>query len=364
MYDIIVAGDLLADETQHVTVTGPSPENANVLSVTEGKLECSPGGAGNVALNCAGLGRSTMLLATIGRDDASHVTRDALYRGKVHPDLVFQLGHRIRARRRIVSPDGMLLRLNRNTTVSESNLVTAAHYLENELQVLVLSDYGGGYLTNEDALHKVLNRACEVKCPILVDPPRDGNWKRFGSGHTIFKPNIRQAVTFLRRAAAAFNEPPFVPFWYVDDSSIVLNRTQACELACNLAAAMRSEGIVSNGVWITLGPGGSVVYNSSREVVVDHYPVSSQVEVRDVTGAGDTAMAVMAAALSKGEPFANGVKLANIAGGIAVQKRGCWKANWDEIIAVLNRLHPDSVSGDLDVDSLFRTAMRCAGLEK
>lgn len=359
MYDIIVAGDLLADETQHVTVTGPTPENANVLSVTEGKLECSAGGAGNVALNCAALGRSTVLLGTVGTDSASDAVRNALYRGRVHPDLLHQRGHLIRARRRIVSPDGMLLRLNRNTTVTDSHLGTVVRLLDNALQVLVLSDYGGGYLANKDSVRTVLNRAAEVQAPVLVDPPRDGDWARYGSGRTIFKPNIRQAMAFMRRAALAFDEPAFAPPWDPNDPSLVLGYPEAASLANALAASLKAEGVLFQVLWITLGAGGSVVY--SERDIVHHFPLRQPVEVRDVTGAGDTALAVLAAVMSNDEPIRCGVVLANVAGGIAVRKRGCWVANWDEIIAEVTKLYP---RGDAEGEQILATAKVCAGLEK
>jgi bifunctional ADP-heptose synthase (sugar kinase/adenylyltransferase) len=367
LYDIIVAGDLLADETQHVTVTGVTPESANVLSVTEGKLDITPGGAGNVALNCAGLGCKTIMLGSIGWDDAGRRVTRALTEGGV--DFRVSYGEAdTRARRRIVSNCGMILRLNRNNYCSVSSLLRTFEFMEEDWshQVLVLSDYGGHFLTGPsheatDNVRDVVSAACARHIPILVDPPRDGNWKPFGSGQTIFKPNLRQALTFMQQNGLPFDDPGFKHGWDVDDPSAVPDLESVKAFMTRLAQAAQKEGVHYSALWVTMGAGGSAIY--STKDVIRWFKPTVPVEVRDVTGAGDTAIAVMAAVMAHGEPVNNGAKLANIAGGIAVQKRGCWKANWDEIFVALKKLYP-SDAAVLDRNSLFRTAHRCASLEK
>lgn len=370
MHDIIVAGDLIADETQHVVVTGPTTENANVIGVTEGALEITPGGAGNVALNCAALGKTVIFMASIGRHMDDQDLRSAFYRGKVSPDLL-TCSTRTRARRRVVSPDGMLIRLNRNTVCDKSHLRNLPQYMEEDPspQILVLSDYDGGYLTNgrepSTDLRMVLHEACSRHMSILVDPPRNGKWYEFRSGQTIFKPNIRQALAYMRKTTP-FDNPDFHHGWDVNDTSAVVPRDAAVLFARHLAQALEADGVINKGLWITLGPGGSVVFNTERDVAT-YYPVLEPVEVRDVTGAGDTAMAVMAVVLAIDAPFEHGVKLANIAGSIAVQKRGCWKANWDEIITAIHRIYAGKeCAGSFRDDGAFllNTACRCAGKEK
>lgn len=366
--DVIVVGDLIADETQHVTVAGTTPENANVLNVLEGPLDITPGGAGNVALNCAGLGLKTVLYGATGGDDVGRQLRQAIHRGGVTARYCTYGEAPTRARRRIVTSDGMLLRLNRNGCLPASlaadapaEEAAAAMRDDPSPQVLVLSDYGGGFLS-EPSLGELISDACRRHIVILVDPPRDGNWKRFGSGQTVFKPNIRQALKFMRRFYP-YDDSKWKHGWNVDDTSAVVDPHLAVLFVRHLAQALEQEGVVFKGLWITLGPGGSVIYGVDHDSAT-HFPVVAPVEVRDVTGAGDTALAVMAGVLAIGEPFSNGIKLANVAAGVAVQRRGCWQANWDEIIAALHKLYPVVTRGDLEGDSLFRTAYRCAGLEK
>jgi bifunctional ADP-heptose synthase (sugar kinase/adenylyltransferase) len=148
--------------------------------------------------------------------------------------------------------------------------------------------------------------------------------------------------------------------WNFVDSSEVASADTYVDFMRAITQTAGEAGIPYFAIWVTLGPGGSALTFAHGHPIL--LPLQQPVEVRDVTGAGDTSIAVMAAVLCEAgmrdDSVEVGARLANVAGSVAVQRRGCWHANWDEIIKAI-RIEEGTV-----VDLLTPQALRCAGREK
>ncbi|MDX9873991.1 MAG: bifunctional D-glycero-beta-D-manno-heptose-7-phosphate kinase/D-glycero-beta-D-manno-heptose 1-phosphate adenylyltransferase HldE [Spongiibacteraceae bacterium] len=287
---VLVIGDIMLDRYWHGPTSRISPE-APVPVVKVEQIEDRPGGAGNVALNIAALGGGVSLIGLTGRDEAAAALADRLQAAKVHCRFVEVEGRPTITKLRVISRHQQLLRLDFEEPFAPrhaDDITAAATPVLPHVGAVILSDYAKGALADPRAL---ISAARAAGIPVLVDPKGD-DFRRY-RGATLLTPNLAEFEAVVGRCAS---------------ESDLVTRGQRLILELELDALLITRG--EHGMTL-LRPGESEL----------HLPARAR-EVYDVTGAGDTVISVLAAALAAGTSLPDAVALANIAAGIVVGKLG------------------------------------------
>ena len=301
---IVVVGDLVADEFIYGRIDRVSRE-APVLILQYDDAEVRPGGAGNAARNVAALGAEARLVGLLGRDDLGRRLGRSFPRGLARTGLVRPPGYRTPVKTRILaggihSARQQVVRIDRDgppiAPEARDALAQAAAAAVAECDAVVVSDYGTGLITPRFVAglrRRLPRRKRRPAAPVLLDS--------------------RYAVLQYRGLTVAVpneSEVEHVLGWAVGEDAQALERAGRAIL----------ERTRMHAVLITRGSRGMALFEPGRPT--QHIPVHGPDEVTDVTGAGDTVIATMAAALSVGASCLEAALLANYAGGIVVMKRG------------------------------------------
>lgn len=287
---VVVVGDVMLDRYWHGSTNRISPE-APVPVVKVETDEFRAGGAGNVALNIASLGAITELVALIGRDEAGSLLRNRLTEYGVHCRLIETPKHPTITKLRIISRHQQLIRLD----FEESFSALASASIEAEFEhtlaeagAIVLSDYGKGTLSQAGSL---IGMARERGVPIVVDP-KGADFERY-RGATVITPNLAEFEAVVG---------------YCENDTILAERGEALRKTLNFDALL-----------ITRSERGMTLL--ARDAAPLTLPARAR-DVFDVTGAGDTVVALLGLALACGQSLAQATLLANVAAGIVVGKLG------------------------------------------
>jgi D-beta-D-heptose 7-phosphate kinase/D-beta-D-heptose 1-phosphate adenosyltransferase len=287
---ILVVGDVMLDRYWHGQALRVSPE-APVPVVQVGNREDRPGGAGNVALNIAALGSAATLVGMIGRDESGEELQSRLNAAGVYCDFLLSDDKPTITKLRVISQHQQLIRLDFEQIFGGSELTELVPKVQSLLegnQALVLSDYGKGALSD---VSKLIEFAGAKKIPIVVDP-KGADFEKY-RGATIITPNLSE---FESVVGPCSNEE---------------------ELVKKGLALLENLGL--QALLITRGEHGMTLLRPDSSEL--HLPAQAQ-EVFDVTGAGDTVISVLAAALASGDSLAEATALANLAAGLVVGKLG------------------------------------------
>ncbi len=287
---VLVVGDIILDQYIYGDTNRISPE-APVPVVKVASTEERPGGAANVAVNVSSLGVAVKLLGITGEDDASRRLTRLLDRQSVDYELIKQADFSTIAKMRILSQHQQLLRLDYEQdgqTLDDSLLQDSFEASINSADVVVLSDYAKGSLKNITAL---INLAKQKHVPVLIDPKSiDFNIYRNAS---LITPNLKEFEAVAGHCAT---------------------EQQLVEKAQGVCEQFGLEGLL-----VTRGEHGMTLIQPGNEVL--HLKAESH-EVYDVTGAGDTVIATLAAALACNYDMGQATALANMAAGMVVEKLG------------------------------------------
>ncbi len=300
---VLVVGDVMLDRSWHGATNRISPE-APVPVVHVGQQQDVPGGAANVALNVASLGAAISLVGAIGGDEAGEILTATVSQHGVNSQLVVAPGVSTITKLRMMSRRQQLLRADFEDSPAGYNvaeLVERAKSLLPGVSVMVLSDYAKGVLTDPQPFIKAA-RAGNVA--IVIDP-KGADFSRY-RGATLLTPNMSEFEAVVGPCA--------------NDEDIVTKARKLIE-KFDLQAMLvtRSE------------QGMSLI---PREGEPLHLPTRAQ-EVYDVTGAGDTVIATLAASMAAGESMSQAAVLANAAAGIVVAKTGTASITVDELRAAV-----------------------------
>jgi D-beta-D-heptose 7-phosphate kinase/D-beta-D-heptose 1-phosphate adenosyltransferase len=289
---VLVVGDVILDRYVTGEVPRISPE-APVPVVRVRAEEAKAGGAANVAANVASLGGRVVLAGVCGRDEAGELLRQ-----RIRDSGVGDAGVRVDAGRptiqktRILARHQQMLRVDREeidalSSAIEARLVAWLARQKKGLGSIVLSDYAKGVLTPS-----VIARACSLGAEVLVDP----------KGRDFVKYRGADAITPNAQETEAATG--------CDTSSVD---------GCRVAAQRLIEHVGFRYVVITRGAQGIYWRTAQGE---EGEAATRARAVFDVTGAGDTVIAVLALARAAGLPLADAVELANAAAGLVVEKLG------------------------------------------
>lgn len=292
---VLVIGDFMIDTYTTGKVRRISPEApVSVLHVQ--KEESLPGGAGNVVLNLAALGAQVTAVGRIGRDAMGQELLDLLAAEGVNADyLLFQEGYKTPLKNRLIAESQQILRVDFETMTPlpeelEEWVICRLPSLLDAVDIVAVSDYGKGFLSAR-LLQEVIVSARNLDIPVIVDPKGEDFSKYRGA--TVLKPNLTEAY-------AAAKLP--------------------LEESLDRVAEILLKGSDVQMLLVTRSEAGISLFNSKGQRF--DFPVQSK-EVKDVTGAGDTVLAMVSFALANGLDVGHSAQLANIAAGLAIERLGC-----------------------------------------
>lgn len=300
---VLVIGDFMLDTYTTGKVKRVSPE-APVSILHVQKEESLAGGAGNVALNLIALGAKVFVIGRVGQDIAGDELKECLEREGVCTDgLIYQKGFKTPVKNRLIADFQQVLRVDFETisplpeSLEAEITATLSSFLD-KVQIVAISDYAKGFLTHS-LLQKVIQLAKEKSIPVIVDPKGDDFAKYDGA--TMIKPNLSEAF------AAARLMPP----------------DPLEKVAKNIFASCKVDSLL-----ITKSEAGISLFH--RNGFFQDFPVRSK-EVKDVTGAGDTVLAMITLALANSLDVKYAAQLANIAAGIAIERIGCARVDLSDL---------------------------------
>jgi D-beta-D-heptose 7-phosphate kinase/D-beta-D-heptose 1-phosphate adenosyltransferase len=310
---VLCIGDLMLDDFVYGDVSRISPEApAPVLAVTRSELVV--GGGGNVARNLAALGVRCIFVGVVGEDGSSaKLMRSLAAEPLIEPHLVVDATRPTTRKVRFVSEhfSTHLLRADWELARTidpkiEKAVIDRALAALPDVTSIVLSDYAKGVLTPR-VIKTLIDAARKFGKPVIVDPK--GKDFSIYRGATLITPNRHELGEAAHRAA-------------VTDAEIVA------------AAAEINRIVGSEAVLVTRSEEGMTFVPADGPPL--HVPAYA-VKVRDVSGAGDTVVAVLAAMLALDKAFEPAVRAANAAAAVVVGKRGTAAVSVAELRA---RLHP------------------------
>lgn len=300
---VLIVGDFVLDTYITGVVSRISPE-APVPVLHAKEIKNSPGMAGNVALNLSALGALVTVAGRLGSDTEGKLLLEEMQAEGINTKrMLIQKGYQTPIKKRMIANAQQLLR------VDCEEIVPLEKTLEEELlrflkedihtyDVIALSDYNKGCLTRS-LTEQIIGLAKEHHIPVVVDPKGDDFTKYEGA--TLIKPNLQEAYV-----AAKCNK----------------------KISLSVVADILLRDAKADYVLITRSEEGMSLFSSDGNQ--ENFPVVSR-EVKDVTGAGDTVLAIMTMAMGNGLDPAQGAQLANIAASLVIQKVGCVRVDLSQI---------------------------------
>jgi D-beta-D-heptose 7-phosphate kinase / D-beta-D-heptose 1-phosphate adenosyltransferase len=304
---VLCVGDLMLDDFVYGEVSRISPEApAPVLAVT--KSEAAVGAAGNVARNIVALGARCILVSVVGDDDAGGLLTTKLNaETAIKSHVVVEPSRPTTRKVRFVSEhhsthllraDWELVRPIEGAT--EQTVLDLALAALPRVASVVLSDYAKGVLTRR-ILHALIDAARNLGKPVIIDPK--GKDFSIYRGATLITPNRHELAEVARHPVTT-------------------------EAEITAAAAEINRTIGSEAVLVTRSEAGMSLVSAHGETIhIAAYPV----KVRDVSGAGDTVVAVLSAMLAVDSGFEPAMRAANAAAAVVVGKRGTATASAAEL---------------------------------
>ncbi len=300
---VLVVGDVMLDHYIAGQVRRISPE-APVPVACVRKRWTAPGGAANVARNLARLGLQVALTGLAGRDEAGESLRRELAAEGIDDGLVYSAARSTTRKTRIIAQGQQLLRLDEEVIAPprpEESAALRGKILEflPACGAVVLSDYGKGVLLddaeNGGLCAPVITAARERGIPVLVDP-KGGQWRRYAGAQCV-TPN---SVEFALACGLESGDAP--------------DQRERETLAGRLRESYGLERIL-----LTRGAKGMALFAGGEPPC---YIRAAVREVADVSGAGDTVIATLAACVAKGLDWKESARVANTAAGVTVGKMG------------------------------------------
>lgn len=292
-------------------VTRISPE-APVPIVHLYKSTYTVGGAANVAANIAGLGAEAILIGLVGEDEDARYFCESLKKANVSDEyLIYSASCPTIVKTRVIAHSQQMVRIDQEEVKEldedgEKAVLAKLLNVIDEVQVIILSDYAKGLLTN-DLISKIINLANEKKKIVLVDP-KGKDYQKY-TGATLLTPNKKEA-------SEACNIDEKNPNWINEAAQELITKV-------NLEAVLITQG--EEGMTLFTKDGNS-----------QHFHASAR-EIFDVTGAGDTVIATLAVSLGADESLEKAAEIANIAAGLVVEQVGTTTIKYNDLLNYMNK---------------------------
>ena len=310
---VLVVGDIMLDRYWHGATTRISPE-APVPVVKIGDTENRLGGAANVARNIRALGCETSLFGIVGKDTAGDIVRQLLDESGIKHDLHIDDKNPTITKLRVMSQHQQLIRLDFEEKLHgvDKNVLLAELELNiNNFDIVVISDYAKGTITNASSIIELCK---QHNIQVLVDP-KGSDFSQY-CGATLITPNRSEL-------------------------EIVVGECDSLETLFNEAEKFRAK-LDLHALMVTLSEKGMVLMEKGHAAI--HIPTQAR-DVFDVTGAGDTVIATLAASMACNTGLGNAMRLANAAAGVVVGKIGTATVSPDELISAVSDQHNTSSQG-------------------
>ena len=308
---ILCIGDLILDHYVHGDIDRISPEAPIPILKANDKNYNILGGCGNVARNICSANNKCHLISIVGKDDDGLRLKEIIRRIKnLTSNLIVDPVRCTTKKTRYVCENQQILRVDKEmenpiSTAIELKIIKLLKKKINDCNVIVLSDYNKGVLTN-NLIKRIIKIAKDYKKILIVDPKK----KDFSvyAGATFITPNLKElkAATNTLGISTKSNE-----------NGLVLKLSKKIINKFDFKAVITTRS--SNGISVVTDVGSFF-----------HLPSEAK-EVFDVSGAGDTVLAYLSSSISKGESLESSIKISNVAAGLAVAKFGTSVVSIDEI---------------------------------
>jgi D-beta-D-heptose 7-phosphate kinase/D-beta-D-heptose 1-phosphate adenosyltransferase len=338
---VVIIGDVILDEYVWGDVNRISPESpVPVLEVTSETTRF--GGAANVAHNVASLGGRVDLIGVIGDDSNGAALIHMLQEARINAEGVCVDSSRptstktrvvARTSHTSLSTHQQLVRIDRESKTPvapalQKQLLRAAIDRIAQADAIIFEDYDKGVVSTE-LIQDVLSQARQYHKPVVADAKVENFWNY--KGVTSITPNHKEAGAVLNREIT-------------DEASLIKVGEEIL------------DRLGLDSLLITRGEQGMSLFRRAGEqgrLHVDHIPTQSR-EVFDVTGAGDTVVAVFTLALAAHADMLDAARLSNLAGGIVVGEVGCVAVTREKLSQAIRQvaLNPDSIEEIRDDDRL------------
>jgi D-beta-D-heptose 7-phosphate kinase / D-beta-D-heptose 1-phosphate adenosyltransferase len=314
---VLTVGDLMLDRFVYGTVERISPE-APVPVLRIDHESAMLGGVGNVARNLRALNASVCLVAMLGQDEAGREVKGLLQADlDIESNLIEVNGRPTTIKTRYIAGSQQMLRADREDVSPapdslDDEVVDRAEADLSAAKAIVLSDYGKGVLTKE-CVTRLIKLARQAGVPVVVDP-KGHDYGRY-MGADLVTPNRRELTLATGLPTETDEDVTAAARRLIETSGVrgvLVTRSQ------DGMTLVRGEGPMA-------GDDGSVLHLSATAR-----------EVFDVSGAGDTVVATVAAGLAAGIDLADACRLANAAAGIVVGKIGTATASAEEVVHALH----------------------------
>ncbi|MGD9562026.1 MAG: D-glycero-beta-D-manno-heptose-7-phosphate kinase [Pyrinomonadaceae bacterium] len=306
---VLVVGDVMLDRYWWGEASRLSPE-APVPVVALKRVSNRLGGAANVAANIAALGAEAVLVGIVGADEAGGGLRAELGNANIADDSLVGADSRpTTIKTRVMVHNQQIARIDEEANgplapAGEDAVIDRIARLLPAAGAVVLSDYAKGCLTERVAAFAIDEARRSGK--IIVADPKSRDLTKY-SRATFLTPNLSEALSAAR----------------IENGG----EERADEAAELILAETEVDSLL-----ITLGEHGMKLYEKGRAPV--HFPSAAR-QVFDVTGAGDTVVALLAAAIAAGADIATAISFANIGAGLTVEKVGTSVASSAELLAAI-----------------------------
>jgi D-beta-D-heptose 7-phosphate kinase/D-beta-D-heptose 1-phosphate adenosyltransferase len=332
--NLLVVGDLMLDEYLWGDVDRISPEApVQVVSVKEEIYTL--GGSGNVANNLIALGAKVSMAGVIGSDKCGHLVLTKLNELGVNTEGVVEEPERPTTRKtRIISGNQQVLRIDRETKkdISQQTLDVILNYIKRvipDVDLVLISDYGKGLFTAA-LLNSLISIVKKHNPPRrTIADPKGRDFLKY-SGVSLLTPNKKEA------ALASGIE-------IVDESTLIKAGNRILE-------TVKTENLL-----ITCGKDGMVLFEDNKK---PYYITAQTRQVFDVSGAGDTVIAVLGLAVASGASFVKAASIANTAAGIVVSKVGTSTVSKNELLSALTPMCDYASTKHISISELPAVAQK------
>ena len=297
---VLVVGDVMLDRYWYGAVDRISPE-APVPVVRITREENRLGGCANVAFNAVSVGAQASLLSVVGDDEASHLLQDLIAKSGITPYFGRDAQLKTTVKLRVIGRQQQLLRVDFENTPQNEVLSSQTQQFMQLLPdhpVVLFSDYGKGGLAH---VTDMIAAASKANKAVLIDP-KGSDFSRY-AGATCITPNRAE----LQQVVGGWNS----------------------EEELNTKAHNLRQELKLDAVLLTRSEEGMTLFDTQGAA---HIAAQAR-EVFDVTGAGDTVIATLAALVAAGMSLREAMPWANRAGGVVVGKFGTATVSYEELFA-------------------------------